>query len=138
MPQVEIGPLLQVARAYHERARGLDQRPVGAAVLADDGTIHAGCNVQQRFRSHNVHAEVNAITTMVAEGCRRLVAIAIVAEGEGLPPCGNCLDWILQFGDNDCLVAWQGSRSSTVHSRRARELLPFHPPYDESHVAERG
>ena len=115
---------------YSERGLVRRQTHVGAAALAEDRTAYGGCNVQQRFHTNDVHAEVNAITTMVAEGRRTLVAIAIVADLPGLAPCGSCLDWILEFGGDDCTVAFQSERGGVVQSRRAVELLPFHPKYD--------
>jgi cytidine deaminase len=86
---------------------------VGCAVLPDDGRIFAVCNVEHRFPSHDVHAEVNAITTMVAGGAGRdhqrqrgrILAVVVVAERDQFTPCGACMDWILQFCDA-CVVAF--------------------------------
>lgn len=134
MANVDVERLIDVAWTYWERAlvpRRVSQRTrVGAAALAEDGTTYGGCNVQQRFHAQDIHAEVNAITTMVAEGRQRLVAIAVVSEAADVSPCGSCLDWILQIGGNECLVAWQQSRGGPVEVRTAGEMMPFHPPYE--------
>lgn len=121
---------------YRERAlvprRSSLRTRVGAAALAEDASIYGGCNVQQRFHAQDVHAEVNAITTMIAEGRHRLLAIAVVADLEDLAPCGSCLDWILQVGGDDCLVAWQTHPAGGIATRRAVDMMPFHPPYGKS------
>lgn len=100
---------------------------VGAAAMAGDGTVFAGCNVEHRFRAHDVHAEVNAITSMVAAGRTELVAIVITAERKGFTPCGGCLDWIFQFGGPSCIVACQSTRGSALKIFRASELMPYYP-----------
>lgn len=107
---------------------------MGAAVLAPDGSIYGGCNVQQRFHAHDVHAEVNAITTMVAEGRHELSVIALVSDLPDLAPCGSCLDWILQLGGDDCLVVWQTARDGAITRQRAGDLMPHHPTYTRADV----
>lgn len=96
-------------------------------VLASDGRTFAGCNVEHRFRSHDVHAEVNAITTMVAGGTTELRAILVVAERSRFTPCGACMDWIVQFGGPRCQVAFQAGRGKRVKVYTAKELMPFYP-----------
>lgn len=136
MSPADVERLLEVAWTYWRRAlvpRLVSKRTrIGAAALAADGTTYGGCNVQQRFHSHDIHAEVNAITTMIAEGREQLVAIAVVSELEDITPCGSCLDWILQIGGDECLVAWQRTRGGEMETRRAREMMPFHPSYGGS------
>ena len=113
-----------------DRAYSLGTTKVGAAVLTDDGSRFTGCNVEHRYRSHDVHAEVNAISTMVAEGHTHLTAIVLVSERPQLTPCGACLDWILQFGGPSCIVGWQSSQSGQISTQTAGELMPYHPPYE--------
>jgi cytidine deaminase len=63
-----LSELAQAAWSARENAYVIGPTKVGCAVLATDGRIYSGCNVEHRFRSHDVHAEVNAITNMVAAG----------------------------------------------------------------------
>lgn len=100
---------------------------VGVAALSSTGKIYTGCNVEHIFRSHDVHAEVNAITNMIACGEKELVAILIVAEREKFTPCGSCMDWIFQFGGNECFVAYQNNLDSDVIIYSANELMPHYP-----------
>jgi cytidine deaminase len=60
--------MAEAAWSTRDRARVHGVPQVGAAVLSAEGEVFAGCNVEHRFRSHDVHAEVNALTTMGARG----------------------------------------------------------------------
>ena len=89
--------------------------------------MFVGCNVEHRFRCHDVHAEVNAITSMVAEGFSKLDAILIAAEKERFTPCGGCLDWIFQFGGAECYVAYQTKSNLPPVILQAKDLMPYYP-----------
>lgn len=122
-----LSELSHFAWKVRNNAYILGKTQVGAAALSSSGTIHVGCNVEHRFRSHDVHAEVNAITNMVAAGERGLVAILIAAERERFTPCGSCLDWIFQFGGDYCVVAYQPERHGEIFPFLAKQLMPFYP-----------
>lgn len=72
---------------------------VGAAVLGADGGIYVGCNVENVSFGLTVCAERTAIGTMVANGCKRIVAAAVVTE-EGATPCGMCRQTFAEFADD--------------------------------------
>lgn len=103
---------------------------VGCAVLSLTGEVYTGCNVEHRRRSHDIHAETNALSNMVAaEGgvdCSKAVAVLIVSARQQFTPCGGCLDWIFELGGPDTLVAHLGEgwpiRDAQVY--RADELMP--------------
>jgi cytidine deaminase len=119
--------LAELAWRAREAAFVFDQVKVGCAVLSAAGRLFSGCNVEHRFRSHDVHAEVNAITSMVTAGERGIAAILVVAEKELYTPCGACMDWVLQFGGPACRVGYQSRRGGDVSSWSAGELMPFYP-----------
>lgn len=123
----KLRELAKEAWLSRQRAYVVGNTKVGAAALSSDGSIFRGCNVEHRFRAHDVHAEVNAITSMVAAGRRELLAIVIAAERKGFTPCGGCLDWIFQFGGPSCLVACQSTENGELKVFRAHELMPFYP-----------
>lgn len=125
--QERLPELTAAAWDVRSNARILGSTAVGAAVLGADGTIYIGCNVEHRFRSHDVHAEVNAIGTMVAAGETRLLAVLVAAERERFTPCGACLDWIFEFGGAECAVAVQNSREGTTEALTAADLMPHYP-----------
>ncbi len=118
--------------ALFEAARGVQQQayapyskfPVGAALLAEDGQIITGCNVENSSYGLSVCAERHAIGSAVGRGVRRFRAVAIVANSEEpCPPCGTCRQVLAEFCGPDTPV-----RSRTPDGTEARytlaELLP--------------
>jgi cytidine deaminase len=78
-----------------ERARKAAHAPysrfrVGVAVLATDGSVHAGCNVENASYGLTVCAERNALARMVVEGKKPLAVAILVASRKPTPPCGAC------------------------------------------------
>jgi cytidine deaminase len=100
---------------------------VGAALLTDTGGIFTGCNVEHKFRSHDIHAEVNAISNMVAAGEYKIKAILVAAERDFFTPCGSCMDWIIQFADKDCLVGFQNNKEEEIVWFKYSDLMPYYP-----------
>jgi cytidine deaminase len=119
--------LAKRAWAVREHAHVHGKTRVGAAVISAQGNVFVGCNVEHMFRSHDVHAEVNALTAMAAAGDGPAVAIVIAAERERFTPCGGCLDWIFELGGPSTLVAFQGIPGDRLKALRADELMPHFP-----------
>lgn len=120
-----VGQLVRVARAGRRRAYApYSGYRVGAAVLAADGTVYAGCNVENASSGLTQCAERVAIQTAVAAGRRRLVAVA-VAGPPGVTPCGACRQVMEEFGVRTVVLS--GPRGRPV-VRSLAELLPepFH------------
>jgi cytidine deaminase len=67
---------------------------VGCAVLAQDGRVIEGVNVENAAYPLGVCAERTALSRAVAEGYRPgdFVAAAITAS-----PCGGCRQWLLEM-----------------------------------------
>jgi len=70
--------------------------PVGAAVLDEQGQIHAAANVENASYPVGICAERAAIAQMVSAGGTQIEAIAVVT-ANAAPPCGMCLQMILEF-----------------------------------------
>ncbi|RYG37512.1 cytidine deaminase [bacterium] len=119
--------LLAEAWRVREMAHIIGPTKVGCAVLTLNKRIFSGCNVEHRYRSHDVHAEVNAITNMVSAGERSIEVIAIAAERERFTPCGACMDWIMQFGTEGCKVLVQSRQGESGSMYTANELMPYYP-----------
>ncbi len=119
--------LAERAWTVRDRARVHGRTMVGAAVMSLQRRVHAGCNVEHRFRSHDVHAEVNALTTMTSAGEGPATAILIASMRERFTPCGGCLDWIFELGGPGCIVAFQGAPGGPFLRLRADELMPHYP-----------
>lgn len=69
---------------------------VGAALLAEDGHIYTGCNVENAAYPAAICAERVAITKAISEGQKRFAAIAI-ATSNGGAPCGICRQVMVEF-----------------------------------------
>jgi cytidine deaminase len=119
--------LARLAWAAREAAHVFDPVKVGCAVLAASGRTFGGCNVEHRFRCHDIHAEVGAIAAMVAGGEHVLRAVLVVADRERYTPCGACMDWIMQMGGPDCLVGFQGRPGGDLLLFSAAALMPHYP-----------
>ena len=73
--------------------------PVGAALLAGDGRIFVGCNVENISFGLTNCAERVAIGAAIAAGVRKFVAAAVVADtGVPISPCGACRQVLAEFG----------------------------------------
>lgn len=130
MPPADSGEFSQLAEAAWEvrrNSRLVGKTAVGCAVMSASGSIHVGCNVEHQFRSHDIHAEVNALSTMVAAGERQATQLMVVAERDLFTPCGACMDWIFELGGPDCIVLVQRDRGGDISRYVARELMPEYP-----------
>ena len=119
--------LSKAAWAVRENARILEDTMVGSSLLTANGKIFSGCNVEHSMRSHDFHAETNAIGNMIAGGGKKIVAILVVAKCSRLTPCGGCLDWINEFGGSDCIIGVQSMPGGKITIYRASELFPVPP-----------
>jgi cytidine deaminase len=95
-------PLLAAAAAARANAYAPYSRfPVGAAVLMEDGSIHAAANVENCIPALAVCAERNAISAAASAGLRRPQAIAVVtATSPPSRPCGLCRQTLAEFADD--------------------------------------
>jgi cytidine deaminase len=117
--RLEAAARLACANAYCPYSRF----PVGAAVLASDGTVASGCNVENGSFGLTVCAERNAIFRAVAEGATSVVALVVYTPTpKPTTPCGACLQVIAEFG-RDARIRM--ACASGEHDERAfGELLP--------------
>ncbi len=95
--------------------------PVGAALLAKDGRVFKGCNIENAAYGVNNCAERTALYKAVSEGAREFTAIAITAEKSMAWPCGICRQALYEFApDLRVIVAYGDSRAEAT----LPELLP--------------
>ena len=95
----ELQLLLDAARAARRRAYApYSKFLVGAAVLDDQGRVHAGCNVENAAYPQGICAEAGALSAMVLAGSTRVRALLVVGEGPAwVTPCGGCRQKLREF-----------------------------------------
>ena len=99
--------------------------PVGAAILDEDGAIHAGANIENAAYPVGNCAEASAIAAMIMAGRKRITKIA-VAGGDGellCTPCGACRQRIREFATAETPVLVCGPEG-LQQSFTLAELLP--------------
>jgi cytidine deaminase len=117
--------LLTHARAARQQAYApYSGFPVGAALLAADGRIFTGVNVENAAYPLTTCAERTALVRAVAEGARRFTAIAVAGAQDGIPcpPCGSCRQTLHELAPD--LLVLTDAGDGTVARTSLRDLLP--------------
>ena len=97
---------------------------VGAALLADDGRIYTGVNVENASYGLTVCAERNAVGAMVNDGALRIAAVAVCTDN-GVTPCGACRQVLSEFVDHESDVpVWIIDGRGEVRETSLAALLP--------------
>lgn len=105
---------------------------VGAALLAEDGRVFTGCNVENAAYSVSCCAEQTALHKAVSEGARAFRALAIAGAPQSAdpagplppcPPCGVCRQALHEFaGDALPVILALGGGRYEAHT--LGKLLP--------------
>jgi cytidine deaminase len=97
---------------------------VGAAILADDGRIYAGCNIENAAYPIGNCAEASAIAAMIAGGGKRIRRLYVTGPGTApVTPCGGCRQRIREFADLDVVVISHGIEGAPL-TQTLNQLLP--------------
>ena len=98
--------------------------PVGAALLAKDGIVYHGCNIENSAFSMTNCAERTAFFKAVSEGIHKFKALAVVGDTDGpISPCGACRQVIAEFCDGAMPVYLTNLKGDVLETTVA-ELLP--------------
>lgn len=103
---------------------------VGAAILADNGKIYTGCNIENASYSPTNCAERTAIFKAVSEGVTKFKKIAVVGGPNGnlenyCPPCGVCRQVISEFADEEFELILGTSKNKYEVYNFFEEVLPL-------------
>jgi cytidine deaminase len=110
-----------------EEARGRAYAPysnfaVGAALVMDDGAYVTAGNVENGSYGLTICAERAAVAAALAQGHRRIVAVAVAGPGSSVPPCGACRQVLAEFGEPDTPVTFPYEQE--LQTATLAELLP--------------
>ena len=116
--------LIESARKARELAFApFSNFKVGAALLAADGEVFTGSNIENASYGLTMCAERVAVFKAISEGARNFTKICVVADTENLtPPCGACRQIIWEFcGDVQIILS---NLSGITETFQISELLP--------------
>lgn len=103
---------------------------VGAALLAADGRVYQGCNIENAAYTPTNCAERTAFFKAVSEGVRDFSAIAIVGGlmGQGklsfCAPCGVCRQVMMEFCRPESFRIILARSKTEYRTYTLEELLP--------------
>ena len=104
---------------------------VGAALLAQNGNVYGGCNIENAGYTPSNCAERTAFFKAVSEGEREFAAIAITGgaetaeELEYCAPCGVCRQVMMEFCDYDNFKVILAKSEQEYQVYSLREILPM-------------
>ena len=80
---------------------------VGAVLVGKDGSVFAGCNVENSAYPAGICAERSALAAAVAGGVRQFDLLVIATEAdEATPPCGMCRQALVEFAPRLAIVSY--------------------------------
>ena len=103
---------------------------VGAALLAKNGEIFTGCNIENASYTPTNCAERTAFFKAVSEGVREFRAICIVGGKDGklteyTAPCGVCRQVMMEFCDYETFLIILGTSPKDYKIMTLKEILPL-------------
>lgn len=144
---MDIHTDLQTQKELLEKAAAMLQQSyapyshfhVGAALLAKDGSVYTGCNIENASYGACNCAERTAFFKAVSEGENTFRAIAIAGGKDGVmgdfcPPCGICRQVMREFCDPESFEIILGNDKGQIRVFRLRDLLP--ESFGPDHLAE--
>lgn len=116
--------LISTAKHYYQNSYSpYSNFPVGAAVLAEDGLVYGGTNVENAAFPSGLCAERVAINKAISEGNRKILALAVVTRGGGAP-CGACRQVMREFAELSLPVILTSLDGEVEERFTLEELLP--------------
>jgi cytidine deaminase len=116
--------LVEAAIEAREKAQALySQFKVGSALLAEDGRVFTGCNLENSSYGLTICAERVALFKALSEGAKKFVRIVVAADTQELTaPCGACRQVMWDFcGDVEIVMTNLSGKSKAV---RLSQLFP--------------
>lgn len=126
--------LIKAARQVRQTAYApYSNYRVGAAVLAEDGRIYTGVNIENASYGLTICAERAAVADMVTSGQRHILAVA-VCTSNAVTPCGACRQVLSEFAGD--IPVWLCDEAGNTRQTTLYTLLPDH--FGPEQLAEPG
>lgn len=104
---------------------------VGAALLAKNGTVYHGCNIENASYTPTNCAERTAFFKAVSDGVMEFEKIAIVGGKEGTgaddlcAPCGVCRQVMMEFCNPEEFQIILADGEDNMKVMSLKEMLPY-------------
>lgn len=131
MEKTDIKRLIETAIAQLEYSYApYSHFHVGAALLAKNGTVYTGCNIENAAYTPCNCAERTAFFKAVSEGVHEFQAICVVGGMDGkltgyTPPCGVCRQVMMEFCDPETFEIILAASPEQYEVFRLKDLLPM-------------
>lgn len=131
MQKIQIQKLIETAiRQLQYSYAPYSKFKVGAALLAKNGTVYGGCNIENAAYTPTNCAERTAFFKAVSEGVKEFQAICIVGGKDGklteyAPPCGVCRQVMMEFCNPDEFEIILAVGREDYRIYKLKELMPL-------------
>jgi cytidine deaminase len=127
MVKIDKQRLVRAAARARERAVApYSKFKVGAALLAKNGEIISGANVESASYGLTCCAERVALFNALTSGRENFVAVAVVARAPGGPmPCGACRQLLAEYAPGARVLVADSRALAKIREFPVRELLPL-------------
>jgi cytidine deaminase len=126
MVKIDKQQLVRAAARARERAVApYSKFKVGAALLAKNGEIISGANVESASYGLTCCAERVALFNALTSGRKNFIAVAVVARAPGGPmPCGACRQLLAEYAPGARVLVADSRALNKIREFSVRELLP--------------
>ena len=115
--------LLQMAKEFSKNSYSpYSKFKVGAAVLCEDDKVFCGTNIENVSYGLTICAERIAIFSAIANGAKKIKAVAIYTSNGSTTPCGACRQVIAEFSNNTDII--YNTKNNTLKVEKISSLLP--------------
>ena len=103
---------------------------VGAALLAENGAVYTGCNIENAAYTPTNCAERTAFFKAISEGVKNFRAICVVGGQDGkltdfAPPCGVCRQVMMEFCSPKEFEIILATTTESYKVYKLKELMPM-------------
>ncbi len=127
MAKIDAKKLVSAALAAREGAVApYSKFKVGAALLARDGEIVTGANVESASYGLTCCAERVALFKALTDGRREFTAIAVVARAPGgAMPCGACRQLLAEYAAEAKVFVADSDQPGKIRTFTVKKLIPL-------------